>query len=163
MHGDSALSVPIGTSLDSDSSFHSTFLALNWQYIALAMVQQLIHGFYLLSNGFCIPVAHYKNWLNSLSNKLSVKRNLSLLQSDIHWNRAASKLFIFGRRLGKFILNKHIKKAKVYFNESGDKCDEIAKGQFSKITETACLSAGSSKQTIARTVVYVTRHWNWNE
>ena len=32
------------------------------------------------------------------------------------------------------------KKIKVYFNQRGDKCDEIARGQFSKITETASLS-----------------------
>ena len=33
-----------------------------------------------------------------------------------------------------------IRTSKVYFNQRGDKCDEIARGKFSKITETACLS-----------------------
>ena len=40
---------------------------------------------------------------------LSVKRNLSLLQSHSLKSKA-TKLIIFGHRLGKFILNKHIKK-----------------------------------------------------
>ena len=51
----------------------------------------------------------------------------------------ASKWFLFEHRLGNFILNKHIQKKEVYFNHRGDKC-KIARGQFSKITETACLS-----------------------
>ena len=33
-----------------------------------------------------------------------------------------------------------MKKTKVYFNQRGDKWVEIARSQFSKITETACLS-----------------------
>ena len=65
----------------------------------------------------------------------------------------ASIWIIFGHRLGKFILNKHIaKKTKVYFNHRGDKCDEIARGRFSKkISVLLASQAGSSKQTISRT------------
>ena len=33
----------------------------------------------------------------------------------------------------------HLKKTKVYLSQKGEKCGEIAKGQFSKITETARL------------------------
>ena len=62
---------------------------------------------------------------------------------------------MFGHRLVKFILDKHIKKKKkVYFNQRGDKCDEIARGKFSKITETACLSGWEFEQTKAGTAFY---------
>ena len=45
----------------------------------------------------------------------------------------ASIWIIFGHRLGKFILYKHIAKNKsLPHNHRGDKCDEIARGQFSK-------------------------------
>ena len=63
--------------------------------------------------------------------------------------------------LGKIILNKHISKTKVYFNQRGDKCDEIARGQFSKITETACLSGWEFETDNNPYGVYATRHWNW--
>ena len=72
----------------------------------------------------------------------------------------ASKWFISGHRLGKVILNKHILKIKVYFNQRGDKCDEIARGQFSKITEIACLSGWEFEADNSPYGVYVARHWN---
>ena len=52
------------------------------------------------------------------------------------------------------------KKTKVYFNQRGDKHDEIARGQFSKITETARLSGWEFKADKSRSGVYVTRYWN---
>ena len=52
-------------------------------------------------------------------------------------------------------------KKKVYFNHKGDKCVEIARGQFSKITETACLSGWEFEADKSRYSVYVTHHWNW--
>ena len=75
----------------------------------------------------------------------------------------ASKWFIFGHRLGKFILNKHIlkKKKKVYFIQRGDKCNGIARGKFSKITETACLSGWEFEADKSGYGIYVTRHWTW--
>ena len=48
----------------------------------------------------------------------------------------------------------------MYFNQRGDKCDEIARGQLSKITETACLSGWEFEADKSRYSVYVTRHWN---
>ena len=48
------------------------------------------------------------------------------------------------------MLNKHTKKTKVYFNQRGDKCDEIA-GQLKKSQNLLASRAGSSKQTIAHT------------
>ena len=72
----------------------------------------------------------------------------------------ASKWFIFGHSLGKFTLNKH-QKEEVYFNQRGDKCDESARGQFSKITETACLSGWEFEADNSPYGVYVTRHWIW--
>ena len=78
-------------------------------------------------------------------------------RSILHW---ASIWIIFGHRLGKFILNKHIAKIKVYFSHRGDKCDEITRCQFLKITETACLSGWELEADESRYGVYVTRHWN---
>ena len=49
----------------------------------------------------------------------------------------------------------------MYFNQRGDKCDEIARGQFSKITETACLSGWEFEADKSHYGVYVTRHWIW--
>ena len=46
---------------------------------------------------------------------------------------------------------KHMYKTKVYFSQRGDKWDEIARGQFKKITELLTSRAGSSKQTKAGT------------
>ena len=53
------------------------------------------------------------------------------------------------------------KNTKVYFNQRGDKCDEIARGQFSKITETACLSGWEFEADKSRYGVYKTHHWKW--
>ena len=61
------------------------------------------------------------------------------LITSLEWHSlksTASKWFIFGHWLCKLSISK---KTKVYFNHRGDKCDEIARGKFSKITETACL------------------------
>ena len=63
-----------------------------------------------------------------------------------------------GHRLGKFILISTSKKTTVYFNQKGDKCGEIARGQFSKITETASLSGWEFEADKSRYGVYVTRH-----
>ena len=46
-------------------------------------------------------------------------------------------------------------KTKDYFNHRGDKCDEIARGQFSNITETACLSGWEFEADKSRYGVYV--------
>ena len=40
-------------------------------------------------------------------------------------------------------------------------CDEIARGQFSKITENACLSGWEFEADNSPYDVYATRHWNW--
>ena len=52
-------------------------------------------------------------------------------------------------------------KTKVYFSQRGDKCDEIARCQFSKITETARLSGLEFEADKSRYGVYATRYWNW--
>ena len=44
------------------------------------------------------------------------------------------------------------------FNHRGDKCDEIARGQYKKITETACLLGWEFEADKSRYGVYVTRH-----
>ena len=56
------------------------------------------------------------------------------------------------------MLNKHTQKTKVYFNQRGDKCDEIAGGKFSKITEFACLSGWEFEANNSPYGVYVARH-----
>ena len=72
---------------------------------------------------------------------------------------------IFGHRLGTFILNISTSRKnppKVNFNQRGDRCDEITRGQFSKITETACLSGWKFEADKSRYGVYGTPHcWNW--
>ena len=87
-----------------------------------------------------------------LEYKYTERQKKLITSSEWHSRKsAASKWITFGHRLGKFILNKHIKK-KVYFNQRRDKCDEIARGQVSKITETACLSGWEFEaDNIART------------
>ena len=105
-------------------------------------------------------------WLHwwILMNLDDTERQKKLITSS-EWHSlksTASKWFIFGHRLGKFILNKHNHlEKKVYFNQRGDKCDEIARGQFSKITEIACLSGWEFEADNSPYGVYLTRHWNW--
>ena len=72
----------------------------------------------------------------------------------------ASKCIIFGPRLVKVILNKHIKKIKFHFRQKGDKCGESARGKFSKITETARLPGWEYEADKSRYGGYITRHWN---
>ena len=43
----------------------------------------------------------------------------------------------------------------LFFNQRGNKCDEIARSQFSKITETACLSGWEFEADKSRYGVYV--------
>ena len=96
------------------------------------------------------------------SSTLSVKRNLSLLQSVTHWNPKHQHVSYLGTDYINLSLISTSKKTKVYFNQRGDKlCNEIARGQFSKITETACLSGWKFEADKSRYGVYVTRHWNW--
>ena len=46
--------------------------------------------------------------------------------------------------------------------EDRDKCDEIARGQFSKKKkETACLSGWEFEADKSRYGIYATRYWNW--
>ena len=88
---------------------------------------------------------------------LIVKRNKSLLQlvtfTEIHCIKIK---FIFGHRLGKFILNKNM-----YLKTQKFKCDEIARGKFSTITESACLAGWKLEADNSLYGVYATRHWNW--
>ena len=42
-----------------------------------------------------------------------------------------------------------------------EEINAIARGQFSKITETACLSGWEFEADNSLYGVYVTRHWNW--
>ena len=53
------------------------------------------------------------------------------------------------------------KKRSVYFNETGDKYNVIARGQYSYIIETACLSCCVFEADNSPYGVYATRHWNW--
>ena len=73
----------------------------------------------------------------------------------------ASKWFIFGHRLGKFILNKHILKKQKFTSIKEEinamKSQEV---NFQKSQKLLASRAGSSKQTIAR-AAFATRHWNW--
>ena len=51
---------------------------------------------------------------------------------------------------------------KVCLSRKGEKCGEIARGQFSKITETARLPGWEFTAGKANTYGgYITRHWNW--
>ena len=120
---------------------------------------KFLAGCWILTITFAICLLSF----HAMHYTLSVKRNLSLLQSDIHWNPLHQNDFIFVHKLGKFILNElsTSKKTKVYFNQSGDECDEIARGQFSKITEIACLSGLEFEADNSPYGIYVTRHWNW--
>ena len=93
-------------------------------------------------------------WKNH--NTLSVKRNIT----SSEWRSSkstASKLLIFGHRFGKLILNKYIFKKKTFLQN----CDEIARGQFFKITEITCLSGWEFEADNSPYGVYVTCHWNW--
>ena len=74
--------------------------------------------------------------------KYTERQKKLITSSECHSLKSkASKWIIFGHKLNLSLISTS-KKTKVYFNQRGDKCDEIARGQFSKITETACLSAG---------------------
>ena len=57
------------------------------------------------------------------------------------------------------------KRIKVYFSPKREKCGEIARGQFLKITETAHLPGWEFEADKSRYGGYihilVTRHWNW--
>ena len=68
---------------------------------------------------------------------------------------------IFGHRLGKFILNKHIQKTNVYFNQRGYlnemKSQEV---NFQKSEKLLASRAGRSNQTKASTV-FMYHQWNW--
>ena len=92
---------------------------------------------------------------------LSIKRNLSLLQSVTHWNPKHQHESYLDTDWVNLSLISTSKKTKVYFKWRGDKCDEIARGQLKKITETACLSGWEFKADKSRYGVYVTRHWYW--
>ena len=51
--------------------------------------------------------------------------------------------------------NKHLSEiTKVYFNQSGDKCDELARGQVKKSQKLLASRAGSSNQTIAHDTAF---------
>ena len=88
-------------------------------------------------------------------------KETSLLQSDIHWNPLHQNGSYLDTAKVILSLISTSKKTKVYFNQRGDKCDEIARGQFSKITETACLSGWEFEADNSPYGVYVTRHWYW--
>ena len=105
---------------------------------------------------------HERKLMRSHTSNYTERQKKLITSSEWHLLKStASKWFIFGHRLGKFILNKHIKKEEVYFNQSGNKRDEISRGKFSKITETACLSGWEFEADKSLYGVYVTRHWNW--
>ena len=55
----------------------------------------------------------------------------------------------------------HLKKTNVWLRQNGVKWGEIARGHFSKITETACLPATELVMDKSQYGGYVTRHWNW--
>ena len=104
--------------------------------------------------GYCV-VHHIGNKIHWAS------KETSLLQSVTHWNPK----HLHGSYLDTDWLNLSLinvsKKSKVYFIQRGDKCDEIARGQFSKITETACLSGWECEADKSWYGIHVTRHWNW--
>ena len=72
----------------------------------------------------------------------------------------AFKCLIIGHRLAILVLTKHIS-TNVWLSINGVKCSEIERGQFSKITETACLSGWEFEADNSPYGVYATRHWNW--
>ena len=97
----------------------------------------------------------YTGWANK--KRITSSECHSLKSKAITW-------IIFGHRFQvNLSLISTSKKTKVYFNQRGDKCHEIARGQFSKITETACLSGWEfeADKSRYRYGVYVTHHWNW--
>ena len=67
----------------------------------------------------------------------------------------ASTWIIFGHRLGKFILNKHIKKIKFTSIKEEINAMKWQEVNFQKSQKLLASRAGS------RYGVYVTRHWNW--
>ena len=99
-----------------------------------------------------------RNW-----NKLSVKRNLSLLQSDIHWNllhqiQNDSYLDTDWVNLSLISTSKKIKFTSMKVEINAMKSQEV---NMKKSQKMLASRARSSKQTIARITVYATRHWNW--
>ena len=58
----------------------------------------------------------------------SVKRNLSLLQNVTHWFPKHQHEAYLDTDCVNLSLISTSKKTKVYFNQRGDKCDEIARG-----------------------------------
>ena len=98
-----------------------------------------------------------------LIEKYTERQKKLITSSEWHSLKStASEWIVFAHRLGKFSLIYYLsKKTKFYFKQRGDKFDEIARGQFSKITETACLSGWEFEADKSQYGVYVTRHWNW--
>ena len=115
------------------------------------------------TNHLCIQISY-----NSASAKLWFLRcvwwaskETSLFQSDIHWNPLhLNDSFLDTDKVILSLLSTS-KKTKVYFSQRGDKSDEIARGQFSKIIETACLSGWEFEADNSPNGIYVTCHWNW--
>ena len=101
------------------------------------------------------------HFLGSSEYTLSIKRNLSLLQSDIHRNPLHQNDSYLDTDYVNSSLISTSKKTRVYFNQRGDKWDELARGKFSKITETACLSGWEFEADNGLYGIYVARHWNW--
>ena len=73
----------------------------------------------------------------------------------------ASEWIIFGHSLAIVLLTKHISKTNVWLSQKGVNWGEIARGHFSKITDTARLPATELGTDKSQYGGYITRHWNW--
>ena len=91
----------------------------------------------------------YKAWTFI---KYTERQKKLITSSERHSLKStASKLFIFGHRLGKFILNKHIKKKRLSSIKEEKNAKKSQYVNFQKSQKLLASRAGSSKQTIART------------
>ena len=127
---------------------------------------------------FCpihIQTAHGKGtgdhpWIASLHATDSPITNVSLLSSNIHWASKETYNFfrvtltkIHSNKLDhnwtKFVLLSIFENANVCSSKKGEKCGEIAKGNFSKITEAAWFLSSEIATDKSQYGCYISHHW----
>ena len=107
-----------------------------------------VHNFFLQSN--------FRDYDSTQKLIYTERQKKFITSSECHSLKStASKWFLFGHRLGKF------KKQKFTSIKEEMNAMKSQRGQFSKITETACLSGWEFEADNSPYGVYVTCHWNW--